>query len=137
MFIFESNDKMVYSSPDSYIWNKKDHRVDWGDELKLHPVFYKGCEVLTGTQDIYVSFSHDGKSGTTLESIWTEKGNKNWYTMISDPKYDIVAASAERIVRFDLGPSHPLYFKSKYDLCWYLGNIYPLDNVTVFDSEDA
>jgi len=126
MFVFESDEKILYTCPDTYIFEQPQQRIEWGSELIMHPVYRKGYSVLTGTQTIYVTFSHEGSFGGALDSTWIWKSGADWY-----PRLDVERVDVERVVLFDLGPNHPRYFRNQNDLAWYMTSIYPLDYVTI------
>ena len=132
MFIFD-HDSMIYSNPDAYILSQE--VVNWGDKLKVHPVYRKGTEVLSGYQEIQVMFYHEGSSGSVDDSYWvTTSEVKDWYSSFFDSNTkEITEFDLYKVVRFKLSDDHPEYFYTKEDLCWYLTNIYPLHQPFVND----
>ena len=131
MFLFESNDRNLYNSPDAYVLSNKNNVVEWGTVLTIHPVFYKGGSVLVGTQQISANFTHEGKLGNLGTVNWLKCGSnqgKFWYGMDN-----VKVLNVEQVIRFDLGQDHPKYFMSRDDLLWYIGYIYNLDKIYVND----
>ncbi len=137
MFVFESTDGMMYNCPDMFIFLHKNQRVEWGSELIMHPVYCKGGSLLTGKQTIHVTFSHEGGYGGSLDATWLQyKKKESWYGQVLNSIHQTKMIDVDRLVRFDLGSKHPLFFKTKEDLGWYITNIYPLDYISVEDGMD-
>lgn len=131
IFVFESSNSMLYSCPDSYIFDQKMQTVEWGDRLIIHPVYRKGNPVMSGYQTIQVMFSHEGNCGSSIFSSWSSVNKKErWYEMIMFGNKTL-KVDMDKIVMFDLGPRHPKYFYTKDDLTWYITEIYPLDMVHI------
>ena len=135
MFLFKHND-MLYTNPDAYILSQE--VVNWGDKLKVYPVYRKGTAVLSGYREIQVMFYHEGSSGSVDDSYWVTSGTiQDWYPLLNmrskDTKDKVSEFDLYKVVRFKLSDDHPEYFYTKEDLCWYLTNIYPLHQPFVND----
>lgn len=134
MFIFEDNNGELYDSPDSYILSLPRKTIDWGDQLKIHPVYNKGSPIYHGYQIIQAMFFHEGSTSSLDGTYWypPEKENIYWYGLINHGE-NIKKVNTGSVIKFDLGIGFPKYFQSVTDLSWYIGNIYPLTKIQITD----
>lgn len=138
MFLFEHHG-MLYTNPDAYILSQQ--VVNWGDKLKVYPIYRKGTAALSGCQEIQVMFYHEGSSGTVDDSYWVTCGEiKDWYRSFFtsfndnlDTERKVTEFDLYKVVHFKFSNDHPQYFYTKEDLCWYLTNIYLLHQPFVND----
>jgi len=123
IYVFEDSDKLLHNNPDIYFLDKKDKIIPWGDKLKVWPVYHKGQPTLSGYQEIYAMFSHEGAFGSLGDTQWipSKVNSESWYEGLD---YNVV--NSGKVVCFDLGNKYPKYFLTKEDLAWYIVNIYNL-----------
>lgn len=136
IFVFEGPNGYLYNNPDSYILSKKQNRIEWGDELVIHPVYTKGSDVLRGSETIKAYFYHEGSSGSLSDVKWVsvKRNSKNSWFGLTETNNNVEKLNLDRIVKFNLGTNEPMYFRSPEDLGWYVENIYTLTYYHVFDS---
>lgn len=136
LFLFKSDLNILYNCPTAYILGQKDKLVEWGSKLVIYPIYTKGGSVMHGSQIISSMFTHEGLKGSQNDTYWISKSNNSnnstWLNLIQTSD-KIQRLDMDTVVMFNLGPNHPLYFRNKDDLCWYLVNIYPLDIVHISD----
>lgn len=152
IFVFEASDGSVYNSPDSYILSKPNRTIEWGDKLRIYPVYQKGSRISFQRdhyQDIQPMFYHEGSCGSCGGTYWVPlnrqgkkeketpgKKEQDWLDVLNNSETEIYRADNKRIVTLNLGPDHPKYFRSKEDLGWYVSNVYTPDQVYVFSEYD-
>ena len=132
LYIFEDRYKSLYNNPDNYIFSLK-NTVKWGDKLKVYPVYQMKKPALSGFQEIYASFYHEGTEGSVGSTEWicpqNSKNKKEWYNGLDD----IEIVDRGKVVYFDFGSEYPCYFKTKQDLIWFISNIYHIYEPLVCD----
>ena len=131
MFIFEDKNGELYDSPDTYVLSLPYRTIEWGDKLKIHPVYTKGNQSYNGYQIIEATFFHEGSTSSLDGTYWVPK-NGYWYDMIVRGS-NITRFDIGTIVKFDFGEGYPKYFRSVNDLSWYISNIYPLTKIQITD----
>ncbi len=149
MFIFEGPNNEFYSNPVNFILYQEQQIIQWGTELKIYPVYCKGGPVIPNCHQVIKSmFYHEGNYSGAGSVYWIGskklKGSKDWYEMISNDNNTnntnnttILQVTVGKVVRFDMGPENPLFFRSKEDLVWYISNIYNVDTVHVVDDNSG
>lgn len=127
IYVFEDSDKLLHNNPDTYILSQKDKIIPWGDKLKVWSVYHQGQPTLTGYQEIYAMFSHEGSFGSLGDTQWipSKTNFQSWYKGLYKG-LDTNVVNSGKVVYFDLGNKYPKYFLTKEDLAWYITNIYNL-----------
>ena len=130
LFIFEDKNGELYDSPDSYVLSLPHRTIEWGDKITIYPVYVKGSPAHSSSQTIQCMFFHEGATSGLDGTYWVgvNKDEKNWLNSL-----DIDIVKRGSVVKFDMGPEYPKYFKSVDDLAWYIKHIHPVTKISITD----